>query len=89
MSSHTPAPQRQLRHQHNGWTQERQRRFLEHLALHGSVSAAARWVGMTRQSAYLFRRQPHGSAFAAAWDAALADTGQVFEDMALDRLLEG
>lgn len=84
-----PAPQSFLRPQHNGWTAERQRRFLTHLATHGSVSAAARSVGMTRQSAYWLRRQPHSEAFAGAWDAALADRGQWIEDLALDRLLDG
>ena len=81
----TPA----LRHQHNGWTPERQERFLEHLALHGNVSAAARAAGMSKQSAYWLRRQPHSADFAAAWDAALADTGRRIEDMALERLLDG
>lgn len=78
-----------LRHQHNGWTQDRQQRFLEHLALHGNVSAAARAAEMTKQSAYWLRRQPHSADFAAAWDAALADTGRQIEDMALERLMMG
>lgn len=85
MSDHTPT----LRYQHNGWTQARQQRFLEHLALHGNVSAAARAAEMTKQSAYWLRRQPHSANFAAAWDAALADTGRQIEDMALERLLAG
>ncbi|MFZ4380634.1 MAG: hypothetical protein ACOYO0_01550 [Sandarakinorhabdus sp.] len=78
-----------LRHQHNGWTAARQQRFLEHLALHGNVSAAARAAEMTKQSAYWLRRQPYAGDFAAAWDAALADTGRQIEDMALERLLAG
>lgn len=78
-----------LRHQHNGWTTARQDCFLETLAATGSVAAAARSAGMTRQSAYWLRRQPAGAGFAAAWDAALADAGRVIEDMALDRLIEG
>ncbi|WP_439547116.1 hypothetical protein [Sandarakinorhabdus sp.] len=86
MSSNTPPA---LRPQHNGWSPERQQRFLDHLALHGSVAAAARAAGMTRQSAYWLRHQPHAWEFAQAWDAALADTGRWIEDMALDRLLDG
>jgi hypothetical protein len=89
MSSDPTAPQTHLRHQHNGWTPERQQRFLDHLALHGSVSAAARATGMTKQSAYWLRRQPHAADFARAWDAALADSGRWLEDMAMDRLLDG
>lgn len=78
-----------LRHQHNGWTPERQQRFLQHLALHASVAGAARHAGMSRQSAYWLRRQPVGAQFGAAWDAALADRDRVIDDMAMDRLLDG
>jgi hypothetical protein len=84
-SNHPPA----LRHQHNGWTPERQQRFLDQLALTGSVAAAARAAGMARQSAYWLRRQPAGAAFARAWDAAVADAGRQIEDLAMDRLLDG
>ncbi len=90
MSSNTPpAPKTSLRPQHNGWSPERQQRFLDHLALHGNVSAAARSAGMTKQSAYWLRRQAHSVDFAAAWDAALADRGRLIEDLAMDRLLDG
>jgi hypothetical protein len=78
-----------LRHHHNGWTPERQQRFLDHLAVHGSVSGAARSAGMTKQSAYWLRRQAHSQDFARAWEAALADRDTWIEDMALDRLLDG
>jgi hypothetical protein len=78
-----------LRPQHNGWTQTRQTRFLDHLAANGSVTAAAKAAGMTRQSAYWLRRQLHSDAFAQAWDNALADRDRWIEDMALDRVLEG
>ncbi|MEN9932220.1 MAG: hypothetical protein RIS17_793 [Pseudomonadota bacterium] len=78
-----------FRQQHNGWSQDRQQRFLEHLAEVGSVAAAARAVGMTRQSANWLRRQPQGKAFARAWDAALADAGRGIEELALERLVHG
>ena len=78
-----------LRLQHNGWSPERQQHFLDHLARHGNVVAAARHVGMSPQSAYWLRRQPHSVDFARAWDAALADTGRWIEDLALDRLQNG
>ena len=88
-SVRTPAAQAPLRHQHNGWTPERQQRFLDHLAMHGSVSGAARAAGMTKQSAYWFRRQPAGAAFAQSWGAALEDSGRIIEDAAMDRLIDG
>ncbi|MBU6165131.1 MAG: hypothetical protein KGQ52_03250 [Alphaproteobacteria bacterium] len=83
------APTALLRQQHNGWTPERQQRFLAHLEVHGSVAAAARHVGLSRQSAYWLRRQPVGAAFGAAWDAALADRDRLIDDMAMDRLIDG
>lgn len=55
----------------DGWTPERQLRFLAALAETGSVSAAATAAGMSRESAYRLRSRRHGSLFAAAWDCAL------------------
>jgi hypothetical protein len=89
MSSNPLVPDLRPRPRHNGWTPERQQHFLDHLALHGSVSAAARSAGISKQSAYWFRRQPYAGDFAAAWDRALADTGRWIEDMARDRLIDG
>lgn len=77
------------RQQRGGWSQDRRQRFLDHLAEVGSVAAAARAVGMTRQSANWLRRQPHGRDFAAAWDAALADAGRRIEELAIERLVLG
>lgn len=85
MSIQPPA----LRPLHHGWSAERQQQFIDHLAMHGSVSGAARAVGMTRQSAYWLRRQIHAQDFAQAWDAALADRDRWVEDLAMDRLLDG
>lgn len=48
----------------DGWTEEKQRRFIETLADTGLVSAAAKAVGMTRESAYKLRRAAHATAFA-------------------------
>lgn len=84
-SDNSPA----LRAQHNGWTLERQQRFLDQLALTGSVTAAARAAGMSRQAAYWLRRQRAGRRFAQGWDAAVADAGRQIEDLAMDRLFEG
>ncbi|HQQ09507.1 MAG TPA: helix-turn-helix domain-containing protein [Novosphingobium sp.] len=55
----------------DGWTPLRQAEFLGHLALTRSVSAAARAVGMARETAYRLRRRAGAEGFAAAWDAVL------------------
>jgi hypothetical protein len=73
----------------DGWTEEKQRRFIEMLADTGLVSAAAQAVGMSRESAYRLRRSAHGAAFARAWDAARSHGGGVVEDIAFERALEG
>ncbi len=49
----------------------RQGDFIGRLAETGSVAEAARWVGMSRQSAYELRTRPGAEGFAAAWDVAL------------------
>jgi len=66
--SFDPVP---LRHRHDGWTPERQRAFIEHLADTLCPAAAAAAVGMSERSAYALRRHTGAEGFAAAWDAAL------------------
>lgn len=73
----------------DGWTEEKQRRFIETLADTGLVNVAARAVGMSRASAYQLRRSPHGAAFARAWDAAREHAGGLVEDIAFERAIEG
>jgi hypothetical protein len=73
----------------DGWTEEKQRRFIEALADTGLVSHAAKAVGMTRESANRLRRSPHGAAFARAWDAARLHAGSALEDIAFERAIEG
>lgn len=63
----TPVP---LRAQHNGWSPERQRRFIIALARGAGPGEAARALGMNRQSAYRLRAKAGAESFAAAWDAA-------------------
>lgn len=77
------------RPRYDGWTEEKQRRFIEVLADTGLVSAAAKAVGMSREGANRLRRSPHGAAFARAWDAARHHAGGVVEDIAFERALEG
>jgi len=73
----------------DGWTEEKQRRFIEVLADTGQVRLAAKAVGMSRESAYRLRRSAHGAAFARAWDAARHHAGSLLEDVAFERAIEG
>ena len=77
------------RPRHDGWTDEKQRRFIEASADTGLVSHAAKTVGMSRESANRLRRSPHGAAFARAWDAARCHAGAALEDIAFERAIEG
>ena len=77
------------RPRHDGWTEEKQRRFIEVLADTGLVGLAAREVGMTRASAYRLRRAAHAGAFARAWDRARELAGALIEDIAFERAIEG
>lgn len=56
----------------DGWTPERQVRFIAALADGATVAEAAREVGMSENSAYRLRRSPGGENFARAWLAARA-----------------
>lgn len=72
---------------HDGWTAERQKLFIERLAASASVSDAARYVGMSRQSARdLYHRSP---PFRDAWDAALRLSVSVLVETAFDRAVNG
>lgn len=54
----------------DGWTPARQLAFILRLALLGGVAAAARAVGMSRESAYRLLDHPGSASFAAAWEKA-------------------
>jgi hypothetical protein len=56
----------------DGWTAERQLRFLEAISQTRSVSSAAAAAGMSRESAYRLRERRDGTLFAALWDQAIA-----------------
>jgi hypothetical protein len=78
-----------LRQHHNGWTAIRQGEFIGFLAETGSVSAALREVGMSRQSVYELRKRPEAEGFVAAWDAALGATPRKVTSEDLVRLAYG
>jgi hypothetical protein len=77
------------RERHDGWSPDRQVAFLEALARTGNVRAAARYAGLSRESAYRLRRRPDARAFARAWDAALIHARDVFQDELMDKGLNG
>lgn len=55
----------------DGWSPAAQQLFVLALAAGLGVSAAARAVGRSRQSAYRLRERPDAASFSAAWDRAL------------------
>lgn len=63
--AHAPRPAAEYR-----WTSRKAFAFLEALAEHGKVAAAARSVGMTRQSAYRLRAR--APLLAEGWERAQA-----------------
>lgn len=67
--SHDKTSKRAIRK--DGWTADRQLRFLAALGRTRSVTAAARAAGMSRESAYCLRVRAGNALFAAAWDSAL------------------
>jgi len=85
-SDFRPVP---LRARHDGWTPDRQRDFIAQIRLTGSVDAAARAVGMRRETAYRLRRRHGAESFAAAWDAALRPRGRTHPDLVWHRLFHG
>lgn len=54
----TPVPFARVRR--DGWTQARQRAFIDQLARIGLVGVAARAVGMSAKSAYALRKRASG-----------------------------
>ena len=64
----TPVP---LKARHDGWTAERQRRFIDMLAATRSLTKACAAVGMSRTSAYALRDRSDALHFRLAWRAAL------------------
>lgn len=73
----------------DGWTPQRQAAFLRALASTHSVSAAARAVGMSRQSAYRLRARLWNQPFDMAWDAAFVTAFDALLEAAMDRAING
>jgi hypothetical protein len=73
----------------DGWTPARQVQFLRELAATHSVSAAARAVGMSRQSAYQLRARLRGEPFDLAWDQAFDSSYDALAEAAMERAANG
>ena len=90
-----PAPQipefdiAPTRKRHAGWTAERQRKFIEHLALTGHVGEACAVAGVASSSAYRLRDRAGAESFARAWDAALRLCPTRLVAIGLDRAING
>ena len=89
MSDPIPFESARLRPRHDGWTADRQYRFIQALAESGCVEEACRRVGMSDTSAYALRIRPCGGAFRRAWDAALDCGIHRVEQRAIERSVNG
>ncbi|MEO6224331.1 MAG: helix-turn-helix domain-containing protein [Sphingomicrobium sp.] len=78
-----------VRPRHDGWTFDRQVAIVEKLADCGSISAACKHVGMSRESVRQLRRRPGGRAFRDACDAALDCGYAEVEEAAMERARTG
>ncbi len=83
----TPVPLQRVRA--DGWTPLAQERFIRALEVMGSVRAALRAVGISRNSAYKLRERPGAESFARAWDTALDCGRSRAFDVMLDRAMNG
>lgn len=82
----TPAPTRK---RNAGWTAERQRIFIDRLALTGNAGEACALVGLSSTSAYRLRNKAGADSFARAWDAALVLASTRGSAIAWDRAVNG
>ena len=71
------------------WSRAKQVTFLQHLAASHSVAAAARSVGMSRQSAYRLRARLKGQPFDLAWAAAFDSVFNALAHAAMERAIHG
>ena len=56
----------------DGWTPQRQLRFLDALAATRSTAQAAAFAGMSREGAYRLRNRREGALFGLLWNNILA-----------------
>lgn len=73
----------------DGWTEDKQRAFVEALADCGIIRHAAAQVGMSERSVSTLRRRPDGASFARACDAAVRLASPRLNSIAFERGVEG
>ncbi len=78
-----------VRARHDGWTPERQRRFIATLAECACIVSAARAVGKSVKSAYALRNRKDAASFRAAWDEALGEGVALVESLLFQRAVKG
>ena len=71
------------------WNKPKMAAFLRELAACHSVAAAARSVGMSRQSAYRLRARLKGEPFDLGWETAFQHSYDALHQAALERALHG
>ncbi len=81
-----PAP---TRNRLSGWTADRQRTFIDILALTGSVGEASAAAGVSSRSAYRLRNRAGSAGFAQAWDMAQQLSATRLAALAFDRAING
>ncbi|MDR6853398.1 hypothetical protein J2Y54_002918 [Sphingomonas sp. BE123] len=74
---------------YDGWTPEKQKRFLTALARGHNVTQACAIVGMARSTAYALRDSARGAAFALGWKAAQLRSRDCLADELMDRAFNG
>ncbi|RSY88830.1 hypothetical protein DAH66_05130 [Sphingomonas koreensis] len=74
---------------YDGWTAEKQKRFLVALSLGHTVTRACAIVDMSPRSAYSLRNAARGAAFRLGWDAALLHARDVLADELMERAFNG
>lgn len=84
--SFTPVP---VRPRYDGWTPERQTRFIAVLAATGCVTQAADDVGMSTRAAYDLYNRTDAASFRAAWDAALTHLSGQLATVMTNRAIHG
>ncbi|MEO7814843.1 MAG: hypothetical protein ABIR87_05290 [Sphingomicrobium sp.] len=82
----TPAP---TRNRLAGWTADRQRTFIDILALTGSIGEASAAAGVSSRSAYRLRNRAGSAGFAQAWDMAQTMSATRLLALAFDRAING
>ena len=82
-SDSTPEPRS------DGWSLDKQAKFLRALSATHSVTEAAKSVGMSRQTAYRLRSRLKGQPFDLAWEVAFHHSYDVLAHAALERALIG